>query len=126
MSKLKLGIAVLGILAAFVIFVLPKIFDGNEEVEFYARIVDQNGVPVEGIKLRMEISRWDGSFNNLLPFPYGRNSNSKEIELRSDKHGIVEVVGETGFSLRFMSFIDSSDCRLPIRGDEWSGDLGGA
>ena len=49
MSKLKLGIFILGVLGAFVFFFLPKILDGNEEIEFYARIVDQNGVPVDGI-----------------------------------------------------------------------------
>jgi len=75
----------------------------NQPVEFYARVVDQDGQPVEGAKLKISLVRWNEAIfvaTNYLHWDAGAAHQQKFFDLYSDANGWIQLTGETG------SFLD--------------------
>lgn len=74
----------------------------NQPVEFYARVVDQNARPVEGVKLSVKLHRVDEKIfatTNFFHKQLGDEIVSKTNEIISDAQGWMQLKGETGFAL---------------------------
>lgn len=74
----------------------------NQPVEFYARVVDQNVQPVEGVNLSVKLHRVDEKMfatTNFLSKQLGDEIVTKTNDLVSDAQGWVQLKGVTGFAL---------------------------
>jgi hypothetical protein len=79
------------------------ILEQNPPVEFYARVVDQDGQPVEGAKLTLKLTRMEGmSFatTNFSAWDPAKAIQDTYLTLYSDANGWIRLTGVTGRTLR--------------------------
>lgn len=79
------------------------ILEANQPVEFYARVLDQSGQPVEGAKLKLKLSRMDETMfatTNFSEWDPAKAVQEKRFDLYSDANGWFQVTGTNG------SFLD--------------------
>src|SRR5690606_704723 len=74
--------------------------ESNKNVSFYGRIVDQNGLPIEGVHAAGFILSRPNLADSLAT---GSSQNSEEFFRVSGKDGTFSIKGETGYSLSFTS-----------------------
>lgn len=82
------------------LYVQEKLTRLNGPVEFYARVIDQNGQGVQGVKLSLKLSAYNpNALSNLAN--YEREAVREErIELLSDGDGGFVLAGKSGTFLR--------------------------
>jgi hypothetical protein len=79
-----------------------RILERNQPVAFYARVVDQNGNPVEGAKVTLKLLRVNEEVfatTNFFHMQMGDEMTNTVLELVSNAQGLFQLVGVTGFSL---------------------------
>ena len=79
------------------------ILDQNPPVEFYARVVDQDGQPVEKAKLTLKLTRMEGmafATTNFSAWDPAKAIQDTSLDLYSDTNGWIKLVGVTGRDLR--------------------------
>ena len=84
---------------------LELIFQGNQPIEFYVRVVDQNGEPVVGARLELRLSGVDTD-KVLAKFPHmnmGEEQTNWTNMVYSDADGWVRLKGIAGNYLRVWS-----------------------
>ena len=69
----------------------------NMPIDFWGRVVDQDGQPVSGAKIRMNVRHWHVSQ------PFSASSSFPQTEVTSDSSGYFEWHGETGDNLEIAS-----------------------
>jgi hypothetical protein len=82
------------------------ILEQNQPVEFYARIVDQNNKPLEGVVLSITLSHIDENMfatTNFLSMKMGDEIVHLPMKILSDTNGWIKVAGVTGKALRVES-----------------------
>ena len=76
----------------------------NQPIEFYARVVDQNEMPVEGATLRVKLSRIDENIfatTNFFSWNSDEIVKDEHFDLLSDTDGWIKLSGKmTGESVR--------------------------
>ena len=76
----------------------------NQPIEFYARVVDQNEMPVEGATLRVTLSRIDENIfatTNFFSWNSDEIVKDEHFDLLSDTDGWIKLSGKmTGESVR--------------------------
>lgn len=78
-----------------------KILTQNQPIEFYARVVDQDGNPVIGARLELKLTRVDAE-KVLVQFPHmkmGEEQTTQTNFVYSDDGGYIRFVGATGHYL---------------------------
>lgn len=75
--------------------------DTMSEIEFYGRIVAQDGHPIEGVSL---IAEWDKYPENLFAYFFARKSNRRREKLMSDSNGRFAITGLRGVRLVLRDF----------------------
>jgi hypothetical protein len=84
----------------------PQYLIDNQPVEFYARVLDQNRQPLEGVKLIISLERMDETKfapTNYLHWDRAAAYEKKFIDLVSDAKGWIQLTGVTGKALRIES-----------------------
>ena len=84
------------------------ILSEDQPVEFYARVVDQDGQPVEGAKLTISLERLDETMfapTNYLHWDPGAAYQKKYCDLLSDSNGWIQLTYVTGRSLRIETLV---------------------
>jgi hypothetical protein len=79
------------------------ILEQNPPVEFYARVVDQSGQPVEGAKLTLKLTRMEGmafATTNFSAWDPAKAIQDTSLDLYSDAKGWIKLSGVTGRDLR--------------------------
>jgi hypothetical protein len=74
----------------------------NQPIEFYARVIDQNGNPVQGAKLILQLSRMNENEFSMANFPNwnpARAVVNKGFEVFSDSSGWIQVTQTNGSHL---------------------------
>lgn len=74
----------------------------NHRIEFYARVMEQDGTPVAGARLKLKLSYVDESLFHSTAFlrmQMGDEIKFTETEAVSDQAGLLEVSGRTGVAL---------------------------
>jgi hypothetical protein len=77
-------------------------FSRNQPVQFYAKIVDQFGLPVEGANLKLMLTYLDEEMfksTNFYHKKIGDEIKNKPIELISDVKGLIHFSKESGYVL---------------------------
>jgi hypothetical protein len=80
----------------------------NQPVEFYTRILDQNGTPIEGATLTIKLTRVDETLfatTNFFHLNMGDELKDVSLELISDANGWISLTNKTGNSVRVESLI---------------------
>jgi hypothetical protein len=85
---------------------------GNERIDYYGQIVDENGVGVGGVAIAFQIVFSDGA---VKPGMFGRSENLKYIKVFSDQNGDFAVKGEYGYAVRIEEVWQSGE-RVGLRG----------
>jgi hypothetical protein len=79
------------------------ILEQNPPVEFYARVVDQDGQPVAGAKLTVKLTRMEGmafATTNFDAWDPAKAIQDTVLDLYSDTNGWIQLIGVTGRDLR--------------------------
>ena len=79
------------------------ILEQNPPVEFYARVVDQDGQPVAGAKLTLKLTRLEGmafATTNFSAWDPAKAIQDTVLDLYSDVNGWIRLAGITGRDLR--------------------------
>jgi hypothetical protein len=79
------------------------ILEQNPPVEFYARVVDQDGQPVVGAKLTVKLTRMEGmafATTNFDAWDPAKAIQDTVLDLYSDTNGWIQLIGVTGRDLR--------------------------
>ena len=87
---------------AYALRLREMLLHSNHSLDFYARLVDQNGQPVVGAKMEFRITRVDEKTVASQAFLYmkeGSEQSSQTNTLYSDDTGWVRLVGQTGKNL---------------------------
>ncbi len=69
----------------------------NGDIEFYGKIVDENGKSIEGVSLKVQISAYGTSLKKKIES--GQSSEIKEFRIDTDKNGMFQIKGENGTRL---------------------------
>jgi hypothetical protein len=71
----------------------------NQPIEFYARVVDQNGQPIEGARFALLLGRTDEKMfetTNFFHHQMGDEVLNIRFELVSDANGWIQITGTNG------------------------------
>ncbi len=71
----------------------------NGDIEFYGKIVDENGKSIEGVSLKVQISAYGTSLKKKIES--GQSSEIKEFRIDTDKNGMFQIKGENGADIKF-------------------------
>jgi len=70
----------------------------NRKVNFYGKLVDQHGNPVEGVRLDLEILSYQNSFIDYLKT--GREQIVKKFSMTTDANGMFSVEKKEGTTFK--------------------------
>jgi len=70
----------------------------NRKLAFYGQIVDQKGIPVEGVDLEIRLIGWQTEFIKYLAT--GKTQEKKILKMLTDSNGVFNVEKEMGTGLR--------------------------
>ncbi len=93
---------------AYMLTVRKILLHENQPVEFYARVANQNGEPISGARLDLNLSYVDEekvASPEFLRMQMGSEQTNKTLVLYSDARGWVKLTGLTGKALRIESLI---------------------
>lgn len=74
----------------------------NQPVEFYARVIDQDGNPVGDAKLKLRLSRMNENEFSMANFPNwnpAKGVENKDLEVFSDSNGWIQITRTNGSHL---------------------------
>ncbi len=64
----------------------------NKPIQFYGQVIDQNGSPISGVKVRVKVRHWDVK----VPAAWGADTKIFSVEKETDLAGRFEVHDVTG------------------------------
>jgi hypothetical protein len=74
----------------------------NREINFYGKVIDQNGTPIPGVKIKVDIS--SRSTSMLKVMTTGRDLEKEKLIIYSDQNGLFSVTDKEGSFLRITDF----------------------
>lgn len=74
----------------------------NRKINFYGKVIDQNGTPIPGVKIKVDIS--SRSTSMLKVMTTGRDLEKEKLIIYSDQNGLFSVTEKEGSFLRITDF----------------------
>jgi len=78
------------------------VLSANQPIEFYVRVLDETGQPIEGAKLSLTLSRMNENIFSMTNFPHWQAADAAQhlkLDFYSNTEGWIKFTGVTGDSL---------------------------